>query len=210
MLGIIITSDWHIGHKNIASPNTTIWDKGFRNFDSLEQHDFTIINNFNKMSSPETIVYYLGDLTFKGNVDVKNILDRLIFKEFHWILGNHDKWANKLYAKGINNLSDIGYSNVFLHKYLEIRHIDKEGRERFLCLFHYPIGSWNHLYRGAMHFHGHSHNSYKPIGKMLDVGIDSAYNLFEEYRPFYLNEAIDFIKDKDIKFVDHHDENTNP
>lgn len=205
----LITSDWHIGHKNIASVNTTVWKTGFRDFNSLEEHDYTIINNFNTLSGLDTVVYYLGDLTFKGGSDVKKIFDQLIFKEFHWILGNHDKWVNKLYYKGITNLSEIGYPNVFLHKYLEIKTLNKEEKERFLCLFHYPIGSWNHLYRGAMHFHGHSHDSYKPIGKMLDVGVDTAYRLLGEYRPFYLQEAINILEKKDIKFVDHHDENTN-
>lgn len=204
----LITSDWHIGHKNIASPYTTVWDKGFRNFDSLEQHDSVIINNFNKMSNPETVVYFLGDLTFKGSADVKKIFDRLVFKEFHWVLGNHDKWANKLYYKGITDLSSIDYPDIFLHKYLEIRTTNKEGKEKFLCLFHYPIGSWNQLYKGAIHFHGHSHDSYKPIGRMLDVGLDSAYNLVGEHRPFLLEEAINIVNNKPIKFVDHHNENT--
>ena len=204
----LITSDWHIGHKNIAPVNTTVWNKGFRNFNSLEEHDSTIINNFNTMSSLDAVVYYLGDLTFKGGISVKHILDQLIFKEFHWILGNHDKWANKLYSQGITNLSIIGYPNVFLHKYLELRTVNKEDKEMFLCLFHYPIGSWNHLYRGAMHFHGHSHDSYNPVGKMLDVGVDTAYRLLAEYRPFYLEEAMNILEKKEIKFVDHHDENT--
>jgi hypothetical protein len=39
----------------------------------------------------------------------------------------------------------------------------------------------------------------------MDVGIDVAYRLFGEFRPFHINEIIKIMNTKNIKPVDHHD-----
>jgi hypothetical protein len=39
----------------------------------------------------------------------------------------------------------------------------------------------------------------------MDVGVDVAYRMFGEYRPFHLNEIIDIMSKKIISPVDHHE-----
>lgn len=207
---IIFWSDPHIGHKNIVGPEVSNWDSGYRHFKSVEQHDKIILDNFNMVSSPDTIVYCLGDLTFKGQEAVKEILDYIEFKEFHWILGNHDSWAKKKFKAGNKSLHVINHPNVFLYDYLEIKVQDQATNNHVkFILFHYPIGSWNQMYKGSIHLHGHSHGTYPDKGKMLDVGVDSAYNKFGEYVPFEAQEIIDYMRNEKIVFTDHHNENTN-
>lgn len=208
MNNIIFWSDPHIAHKNIASKETSSWERGYRNFNSLEEHDDAIIENFNKVSDKDTTVFLLGDLTFKGQDTIKDILNKLVFKQIHWILGNHDGWAHKKLYVGNKDLHIIDYPQVMLHNYLETLMQDTEFNLTRFCLFHYPIGSWNGMYKGSIHLHGHSHGTYSDKGKMLDVGVDNAYKMFGEYRPFTLKEVVDYIDKQEIVFTDHHNEDT--
>jgi len=72
-------------------------------------------------------------------------------------------------------------------------------------LFHFPIASWHKVGYGAWHLHGHSHSSYKvEQGKILDVGIDSAYNLYGEHKFFSEEDVINYMSHRQVKTVDHH------
>ena len=55
-------SDWHLGHKNIIKLSN-------RPFSSIEQHDETIINNYNKVVNREDNVYFLGDLAWNQSYE---------------------------------------------------------------------------------------------------------------------------------------------
>ncbi len=70
---------------------------------------------------------------------------------------------------------------------------------------------WLGSHKGYYHCYGHSHGSLesKPWGKSMDVGIDSAYRLFGEYRPFSLEEVVEILDKRKIEIVDHHNESTN-
>lgn len=46
-------------------------------------------------------------------------------------------------------------------------------------------------------------------GKSMDIGIDVAYKLFGEYRPFSIDEIISILDKKEVEYPDHHDKNTN-
>lgn len=76
-----------------------------------------------------------------------------------------------------------------------------------VCLFHFPITAWNQQHRGSWHLQGHSHGNLKnPQGKMLDVGLDSAYNLLGSHRFFTEEDIIEYMKTKEIQVLDHHEE----
>ena len=38
----------------------------------------------------------------------------------------------------------------------------------------------------------------------MDIGIDVAYRLYKEYRPFSLSEIIEIMDKKEIGVLDHH------
>jgi hypothetical protein len=43
----------------------------------------------------------------------------------------------------------------------------------------------------------------------MDVGVDVAYRMFGEYRPFSLEEIINIMDKKEVILPDRHDSNTN-
>jgi hypothetical protein len=54
---IWFTGDWHLSHKNVLKLSN-------RPFETIEEHDEAIINNFNKFVKSEDDVYILGDISF--------------------------------------------------------------------------------------------------------------------------------------------------
>jgi calcineurin-like phosphoesterase family protein len=56
MSNVWFTSDWHIGHKNILK-----YRDGFQ---STDEHDATLIENYQSLISKRDIVYFLGDMVF--------------------------------------------------------------------------------------------------------------------------------------------------
>ena len=86
--------------------------------------------------------------------------------------------------------------------YKEIKLADKS-----VVLFHYPISSWHKQGYGALHLHGHCHGNHADSkGKMLDVGLDSAYNLYKEHRFFTEEDVLTLMQQKEIHISDHHKE----
>lgn len=182
------TSDTHFGHTNIAGPKVSNWPSGYRDFESVHEMNKTITNNINYYVGEEDELYHLGDFSFG---DPFPYLKNIICKNIHIIVGNHDR--TKLLNK-----------NRFLsvQPYLEIN----VGKTKF-CLFHYAQRVWNKSHRGSIHLYGHSHNSIEDDwGLSMDVGVDSIYKKFGEYRPISEMEVMKYMSKKEQKFVDHHKE----
>jgi len=87
-----------------------------------------------------------------------------------------------------------------LYDYSRVRFYDipmmlKGIYDKPIILSHFPYATWNRSHYGSLHFHGHSHGNLPHIKNRLDVGVDNAYKLLGEYRPFTLNEAVKFAMD---------------
>lgn len=172
------SSDFHFGHTNIAGPNSN-WKDGYRTFDSVHEMNRTIIDNINKMVGPQDELYFLGDFCFKQ--DTRKYLDQITCKNIHAIRGNHDREM-----RGFASVqTELWLDNIFMH--------------------HYAHRVWPKSHYGAYHLYGHSHGSLpNDWGRSMDVGIDMAYKLFGEYRPFAWEEVDAILSKRPIKFVDHH------
>jgi len=74
------TSDWHFGHKAIL--------KYRPQFSSIQEHNQTFIDNFNKVVRKRDIVYFLGDIAFtEESIQLLKFLKpcrKILY------LGNHD------------------------------------------------------------------------------------------------------------------------
>lgn len=154
------TSDSHLGHANILK-----YDVARHIFKDLQEHDETIIENWNRVVSPNDMVYHLGDFSFAK--DYMQYLRRLN-GQIHLIFGNHDKPSMR---------SDFisGQDVLFLKK-------------EKVFLSHYPHYSWINSHHGVLHLFGHVHEAFKQVPGVqfpnLNVGTH-----FHNFTPISLEEA---------------------
>ena len=84
--------DTHYGHTNICRA-TTRWtdaDNVTRDFKSLDHMNDTIVNNINNVVGENDILIHLGDFSFGGFDNIIEFRNRIICKNIHLVLGNHD------------------------------------------------------------------------------------------------------------------------
>ena len=203
---LFFTSDTHYAHSNICSA-TTNWsvNEGYaRKFDSLEDMNQRLVDNINNMVGENDILIHLGDWSFGGFEMIEQFRSRIVCKNVHLVLGNHDHHIERN-KEGIQSL----FSSVQNYLKLEVRKpVSKTMMERFnfVCM-HYPIASWHDMNQGVIHLHGHVHlPSHLKIaaGKAMDVGVDG-----NGLEPISLDEVLSIMKDREIKKLalpkDHHE-----
>ncbi len=186
---IYFTSDTHFLHKNILKYSN-------RPFASVEEMNEALIEKWNAVVEPGDTIYHLGDFGL-GNVNkLREIMNRLNGNK-RYIIGNHDSG---------DLLKKIGESCEWMKDYYRLRIPEHSASSTasdytYIIMSHYPIASWDMMAHGAIHLHGHTHNSYKANGKILDVGVD---NPFSNFTPVSLDRVLEYMKDKVPEKVDHH------
>jgi calcineurin-like phosphoesterase family protein len=202
-INVWITSDTHYSHKNICR-GVTAWRtkegeipvSQTRDFATIEKMNSSIVNNINEVVGQDDMLIHLGDWSFGGFEQIREFWDRIICKNVHLVLGNHDHHIenNRDGSQGL-------FKSVSHYNTLEI------GQFKFR-LMHYPISSWDGLGKGVMHLHGHCHlpNNLKlSKGQRMDVGMDGhtefrPYNVYREVVPLLRNRP----KVSEIGEYDHH------
>jgi calcineurin-like phosphoesterase family protein len=157
-----------------------------------------IVDNINKHVGQDDILIHLGDWSFGGFEKIREFWDRLVCKNIHLVLGNHDHHIE-------NNREDIQQLFKTVSHYEVITFCNKTFK-----LMHYPISSWDGLNKGHIHLHGHCHLPTElrfGLGKRMDVGMDG----HPEFRPYNLKYEIIPIMEKriirsEIGFDHHTDE----
>jgi len=195
-----ITSDTHFGHKNIVR-GVTNWRTqdgeipvdSTRDFNTIEEMNQRLVDGINNSVGQDDTLIMLGDVSFGGFDNIGLFLDRLICKNIHLILGNHDTHIE-------NNRGGIQDKFLSVQHYLEV---NIEGKNFVLC--HYPLQSWHGLNKGVIHLHGHSHlgvNKKFGKGKKMDVGVDG-----NGMDPYCIYEIIKIMDKREIfsdMDEDHH------
>ena len=166
---IWFTSDLqlHFGHQNIIKFCNRPWE-------TTEEMDKALIENWNSVVGKDDIVFDLGDFAFASNWRWKEILSQLNGKHY-LILGNHDitRWPGDPIMKLFEEV----------HQQLILK-ID----DRWMYLNHYPFlcygGSWRGPQTAVYALHGHVHSGPDCSGKdcdrlnvlfpyQYDVGVDN-------------------------------------
>jgi len=192
-MNIWVSSDFHINHQNISGKNQSKWDKGYRDFSSLDEMNKAILKGINNNVKEDDILYFLGDFCF-GNHKLTSVWrNEIKCKTIHVCKGNHDSHIDD-YKDSFTSIQDV----------LTVKH----GKNTFF-FSHYSHRIWLGSHKGFIHCYGHSHNSIPDYGKSMDVGIDVAYGRLGEYRPFRIEEIISIMDKKEITFVDNHGSKTN-
>lgn len=187
------TSDLHLGHANIIKHCN-------RPFKDVEEMNESLINNWNSVVGSDDFVYVLGDFFFFGKVRAMDTVKRLN-GAIYWIVGNHDRGHVKkkdllIRFEGVDKLKNIRIKCILERNGGHVE-FDKK-----MVLCHFPLLSWEGSGGGSWHLHGHCHGSLDKSyrGLRMDVGVDT----HPGYRPYGLEEIIDYMSARKAAFVDHH------
>lgn len=163
-----------------------------------------LIENINKLVELDDTLYILGDYLlsrYKYEERCIEIRNRINCRNIFLIFGNHDQYIlydldifRKIYDSGTFKFDN--YGTFYLNHYANI--------------------VWNKSHRGSIHLYSHSHGSIEnkldelfPERRSMDVGVDNAYRLTGEFRPFSIKEIMDIMKHRKGSHLDHHvDPNT--
>lgn len=129
---IFVIGDTHFGHKKIAE---------VRGFDSIEAHDETLVENWNRAVKPKDTVWHLGDVLFgKASFAILGRLNGL--KSL--VMGNHDRYPSAMYLEHFRGI----YGAVELKNHL---------------LTHIPVHhGQSRRYAGNIHGHLHTNQLVEP------------------------------------------------
>lgn len=199
---LFFASDPHFGHKNIIK----YCDRPF--MDEKEMNE-NLVSKWNAKVPKNAIVFLLGDVSMRDD-----IAERMLAKLNGTIIlvkGNHDKPS---LVNSINSVSrsyllanhsdtviwrDTSSMIELVDLHVVDNDIDDMGMRFALC--HYPMGSWNHLGRGAVNLYGHVHSGktydthYKPNENQYDVGVDNNYYAPVSYNELILHFTKKFLRD---------------
>lgn len=165
---IYYVSDLHLGHSSAINMCN-------RPYLSVEQMNENLIEKWNNKIKKNDIVYFLGDFSMKLSKErVLDYLARLNGVKY-FLKGNHDKWSFLKEAK------EKGLIQDYFDSYKEIN-----DNGRFVILCHYPLVTWNGMYRNSYHLYGHVHqNIVEPISRRYCVCVEVT-----DYEPKTLDELI--------------------
>lgn len=148
------TADTHFGHENVIQ----FCGRPFRNSGHM---DTVLIENLWKRVQPDDDLWIVGDFAFgpKAREDgyVESIFGQLPGARKHLIIGNHD--LEPTLALPWDSISHLA----------EVRD-GPYNQAHTLC--HYPMITWNHARRQALHMFGHVHNNWAGSRNAVNVGVD--------------------------------------
>jgi len=172
---VFITSDLHIGHKNILKhqPNR-IEFMGLKDYNDIEGHDNYIFNLFDTTVKKNDEVFILGDLALLPIEEARKVILKLKRKgaNIHLVVGNHDKTNIRL-GTLFNSMTPL---KEYKFKKTQFPFLDGT----FRCVMcHYPLVTWADKTHGSVCLHGHTHNNspWENTGcdLRLNVGIDTDF-----------------------------------
>ena len=137
------TSDLHFWHKNICKYCN-------RPYNTIEEMNQSIIDNWNSVVKEDDTVYLLGDMGFCG-IEKLRVLMSQLKGHIRLVQGNHDsdKVVNRLIEEGlIEGVATLCYITVTG---------DEECPDQDLTLCHFPMIDWANKEKGAWMIHGHQH-----------------------------------------------------
>ncbi len=152
-----------------------------RPFKNIEEHDKTLIKNWNNVVNENDIVYYLGDFCFGKGTNSSDALNH--FKKLSgkiiMIAGNHDR-----HARNIKNSFFRWHEGLY----------EAKIRKDKIVLCHYPLLSWNAAFHGRPHLFGHCHSGPNKIithqPNSYDVGVDN-----NNFTPISIDEVLIKLKE---------------
>lgn len=170
MSRVFVIADTHFGHANVLKYTT----RG-QLFANIEEHDETLIENWNKTVTNRDVVFHLGDVTWDARKSfLDKTLTRLNGKRKYLVGGNHDD-PKKLapYFDAIYGVKDTG--------------------RRLCVLTHVPVYA-QALYRWEFNIHGHTHDNLVLTNGKIDPKYVCVSCEHTQMRPIDLDELLTQIR----------------
>lgn len=211
-------------------------EESVRDFKTLDEMNANLVDNINKYVAEDDYLVHLGDWSFGGAENIWKFRKQIICRNITFIIGNHDHhiakdvelpnafWADApkggdfiigdapshIYNDGRDDLFRVNAQALFddVFGYLELVVSSPEGKTTY-NLMHFPIAIWNKVHHDRIMLHGHCHSGFQHPGRSLDVGVDQAFKMFGEYRPFSQDDIRRFMENREFKKMDHHDKGVN-
>jgi calcineurin-like phosphoesterase family protein len=179
---IYLIADMHLGCDKLVENTRPM-------FDSCEEHDELLMDSLNRTVGRDDRLIINGDFCkekpgrYRPKIKCKNIM---------FVLGNHDKEAK---------IRAVFGGNV---RWQYMAKIGPNNAQRVFCC-HLPTMFWDRSHYGVYHAYGHIHNCpireagmnvAFPGRRSMDVGVDSAFALLGEHRPFSGDEFLYVLRNR--------------
>jgi len=179
---IYFSADLHLGHSGVLKMSN-------RPFSNIEEHDEHLIDSINSLVGKRDDLYILGDFAWR---EPQKYLSQIKCRNRFLIRGNHDQKNIHSYIKNVYDTREVKIP------------FPEEGPRTKVWLSHYPHAYWPSSHYGALHLYGHLHSMREetldtafPRRRAMDVGVDNAYRLLGQYRPFSAEEIYGILSIKE-------------
>lgn len=175
-----VIADCHFGHQGIVRFTKEDGTK-LRPWDTIEEHDQALIDNWNSVVNDKDVVYVLGDFT----INKKHIgMGRLLRGRKKLVMGNHDEGSIQEYV-------DAGFES--LHGSIELKKYS-------IILSHIPVHvDQIRRYTGG-NIHGHLHANQVKTMNALSLVPDWRYLCVSveqvSFTPLNLEDAIQRLQEQ--------------
>lgn len=166
-------------------------------FNTVEEMNEAIIDNFNSVITEDDHLYLLGDIGFCSPEDTMNFLKRINGTKTI-IHGNHDR---KLIASSVfQDPSQRRLAGIVEDTPYKVISQTVDGKRYGVVLFHFKIEDWDGCHHGSVHLFGHRHGSgpkYKT--RCMDIGVDT-----NNMMPYNLENTVKMLSKRPVTRIGHH------
>lgn len=187
--------------KKALEENGGTWENSHHRLsrDAVDLMNDTITDNINAIVGENDILWHLGDFAFARREDYIRKCNfyryRLKCQNINMVWGNHDE------PHLIHSLFKENHTLNMIHV---------QGQR--IVLNHYAMAVWEKSHHKTINLYGHSHSNAEswldkmmPGRRSMDVGVDNAYRLLGQYRPFTFDEILNLLKSREGHNIgDHH------
>lgn len=165
-----VTADWHFNHEGILA-----FERG--SFGTIEDHNSTIIQNYNNRVKEGDTCYVLGDIGFGNERDLAALVKKLRGKKI-LIMGNHDRLPTDAYLR-------MGFAEVHRGPIYYDENNGVGAPAGRIILSHEPVReAFDNPY--VINIHGHLHNADLDLSNFFNVNVART-----DYYPVPLHSFID-------------------
>ncbi|MCW3781561.1 metallophosphoesterase [Defluviimonas salinarum] len=147
-------ADLHFGHDSIVR-------NAGRPFRDVNHMEAVLLERLWDKVGPTDDLWIVGDFAFGPKAKDGNWLLKLFGQlpggRRHLVIGNHD---------GPLTLS-LPWDSVAL-----LAEVEDPASEIPITLCHYPMMTWNHARKGALHLFGHVHGNWRGSANSVNIGVD--------------------------------------